>query len=332
MSFPINVYLLAMAASCAATLLAVPAWRWWCLRTGLVDDPGRRKIHHQPVPLAGGLAVMTGLAVPVLAGWLALLLRGRGAGITGGGAAYSAFLLRYGFEHRAGELAGLLAGAVGVLLIGWLDDKHELRAGPKFAGQFLAAWVVAASGVRITLFVPSPWFHYAITILWIVTLINAFNFLDNMNGLCGGLGAIAAWCFALRAAASGQYLVALIAFLAAGALAGFLPWNFPRGRVFLGDAGSHLIGYLMAVLAILPHFYTARHPHRSLVLIPLAVLAVPLGDLVWVVGIRWKAGKPFYVGDTNHLSHRLVRRGLSQTTAVLLIWLLAAICGLACLA
>ncbi len=226
------------------------------------------------------------------------------------------------------ELAGIFLGAFGMLWVGWLDDKHELNPRAKFACQFLVAALVAASGARITLFVPSVVFSYALTILWILTVINAFNFMDNMNGLCAGLGAIGACHFALIAAADGQYLVALIAFLTFGALLGFLPYNFPRARAFLGDAGSHLIGYLLAVLAILPHFYSMRHPQRWAVLKPLLVLALPLADLVWVVLLRWRLGQPFYQGDTNHLSHRLVRRGLSRTQAVMLIWLVAAVLAL----
>src|SRR5436189_4072500 len=132
-----------------------------------------------------------------------------------------------------------------MLLVGLLDDKHELRPAMKFTGQFLIALLVAASGVRITLFVPSAIFSYAVTVLWILTVINAFNFMDNMNGLCAGLGAIAALCFAALAAAAGQYLVALIALVVTGALLGFIPYNFPRADAFLGDAGSHLIGYLL---------------------------------------------------------------------------------------
>jgi UDP-GlcNAc:undecaprenyl-phosphate GlcNAc-1-phosphate transferase len=117
-----------------------------------------------------------------------------------------------------------------------------------------------------------------------------------------------------------------------GALLGFLPHNFPHARAFLGDAGSHLVGYLLAVLAILPHFYTVQRPRQLAVLIPLLVLAVPLGDLVWVVVLRWRRGQPFYQGDTNHLSHRLARRGLTRTQTVLLIWVLAAALGaVACL-
>jgi UDP-GlcNAc:undecaprenyl-phosphate/decaprenyl-phosphate GlcNAc-1-phosphate transferase len=220
-------------------------------------------------------------------------------------------------------LAGIFFGAFGILLVGWLDDKHELRPSAKFAGQFLIAALVAASGARITLFVPNLLFSYAITILWMLTVINAFNFMDNMNGLCAGLGAIGAYHFAIIAAENNQYLVALIAFLTFGALLGFLPYNFPRARAFLGDAGSHLVGYLLAVLAILPHFYTARHPRRWAVLIPLLVLAIPLADLVWVVLLRLSIGQPFYQGDTNHLSHRLVRHGLTRWQAVVVIWIAA---------
>jgi UDP-GlcNAc:undecaprenyl-phosphate/decaprenyl-phosphate GlcNAc-1-phosphate transferase len=153
-------------------------------------------------------------------------------------------------------------------------------------------------------------------VLWILTLINALNFMDNMNGLCGGLGLIGAWFLGMSAAIHGQYLVASLAALSAGALLGFLPYNFPKASVFLGDAGSHLVGYLLAVLAILPSFHTPDHPNTLAVLVPLLILAVPLGDLFWI-------------GDNNHLSHRLVRRGLSKPTAVLVIWLLAGLAGIA---
>ena len=344
MSFPFSVYLLAAVSACVTVLIALPLWRKWCLRTGLVDEPGQRKIHDQPIPLAGGLAVMTGLVVPTLlaclvlwwqkaggSAWEGRLISSPTAHATGRLALLDpeyAFLLQYGLGRRAIELAGIFLGAFGILLVGWLDDKHELHPRAKFAGQFLVAAVVAASGARITLFVPNVVFSYAVTILWILTLINAFNFMDNMNGLCAGLGAIAAYHFAVIAAADNQYLVGLIAFLTFGALLGFLPYNFPRARAFLGDAGSHLVGYLLAVLAILPHFYTVRHPHRWAVLIPILILAIPLADLVWVVLLRWRIGQPFYQGDTNHLSHRLVRRGLTRPQAVVIIWAAAEVLGL----
>ncbi len=339
-TFPLNVYLLAVLGACATTLLAVPLWMKWCRRTGLVDEPGGRKIHDRPIPLAGGPGVMTGLLAPTLCAvglfWWQDTHRPQTSSLNSSSApgaishhskpfASSASFLEYGLHRRAGELAGIFLGAAGMLAVGWLDDKRELRPGVKFAGQLMVATLVAICGVRITLFVPSEVFHYGITLLWILTVINAFNFMDNMNGLCAGLAAIGAWCFASVAAAGGQYLVALIAFLTFGALLGFLPYNFPRARAFLGDGGSHLVGYLLAVLAILPHFYTPRHPYHSAVLIPLFALALPLLDLARVVIVRWRIGQPFYQGDTNHLSHLLVRSGLTRTRAVLLIWLAAAL-------
>lgn len=321
MRFPFNVYLLAFASAALTTFLAVPVWRAWCVRIGLVDDPGHRKIHSAPVPLAGGLAVLTGLLAPVLAA--AVVIQ------TGWFEDWVGTALDYGWRRRAGQLGAILAGAVGMVALGWMDDKYELGAAVKFGGQVAIAGLVAAAGVRITLFVANPLFSYAITILWILTVTNALNFMDNMNGLAGGLGAIGAWSFGWSAAVHGQYLVAAVAFLACGALLGFLPYNFPKATVFLGDSGSHLVGYLLAVLAILPHFYSAKNPDALAVLSPLIILAVPLGDLVSVVIIRWRLGKPVYVGDNNHLSHQLTRRGLSRARAVMLIWLLAGLAGAA---
>lgn len=319
MNFPFNFFAAAFLGAFATSLLALPLWRKWCLRTNLVDDPGQRKIHSASIPLAGGFAVLTGILLPLIVGAVLLEL-----GIV---KIFAAGLIVHGIDRRAVELAVLALGAGAITILGWLDDKHELKALPKFVGQILIAIAVAAACKRITLFVPSEIFSYAVTILWLLTVINAFNFMDNMNGLCAGLGAIGAFIFALIAAANGEYLVAITGFLMCGALVGFLPWNFPNARAFLGDAGSHLTGYLLAVMAILPHFYTKQNPHPLAVLAPLFVLAIPLIDLAQVVITRTLNRKPFWIGDTNHLSHRLVRAGLSRTHAVVIIWLIAAIVG-----
>ncbi len=319
LTFPFTVYLPVFVGAFLLSALSLPLWRRWALRLDLVDDPGHRKIHDTPIPLAGGWAVLTGFLLPLAVGALALRL-----GLLD---AASAQPLSHGFSRRIGQVVVLAAGAVGMLLIGWLDDRHELRPAAKFAGQLLIATGVALAGVRITLFVPSLWFSYIVTVFWILALVNAFNFTDNMNGLCAGLAAIATWYFALLAARDGQYLVALLALSACGALAGFLPWNFPRARAFLGDAGSHLAGYLVAVLAILPHFFTPEAGRVRAVFAPLLILAVPLVDMGQVVLGRWRRGQPFYVGDTQHLSHLLARRSGSRTGAVLWLWAAAAVLG-----
>jgi UDP-GlcNAc:undecaprenyl-phosphate GlcNAc-1-phosphate transferase len=319
--FPLHAYLLAFTGAFLATLIATPLWRVLCQRRGWVDDPGHRKIHHTPVALAGGPAVFTGMVLVLLAGLVAV--HGNWLGPD------AVDKLSYGLGRRAVQLTAIFAGAAGMLALGAWDDLRELRPSVKLAGQLLIALLVAAAGVRVTLFVPSVVFSYAITVLWILTVTNALNFNDNMNGLCGGLGMIAALVFGLLAARNGQYLVASLAFLTAGALLGFLPYNFPRASVFLGDSGSHLVGFLLAVLAILPHFYSSKlaHPSRVAVLYPLFVLAVPLLDLASVVWIRTRAGKPFWIGDTQHFSHRLVRAGHSRPVAVLILWSAAAAGG-----
>ena len=184
MTFPFAAYLAALASACVTTLATLPLWRKWCLRIGLVDDPGHRKIHDAPVPLAGGLAVLTGLLVPLAAAVVWLQFNFVDSANTEA--------LLYGLNKRKLQLAAIALGAIGMTILGVLDDKHELRPFYKFTGQLLIAALVAAAGVRITLFVPSLLFSYGVTILWLLTVINAFNFMDNMNSLCAGLGTIGA--------------------------------------------------------------------------------------------------------------------------------------------
>lgn len=304
-----DIYWIGTGLSLLFTAITLPLWRRVCGRIGLVDDPGARKLHATPVPLAGGLAVLTGCLVAAAAVFT--------------GSASLRELIR---EHLRMWLA-VCGGALLMTLVGVMDDRHVLRPGPKFALQLLVALAIAATGLRITLFVANPVFQYAITAFWFLAVINAFNFMDNMNGLCAGLGAIAAGTFALAANRHAQHAEVMFSLLIAGALLGFLPFNYPRGRVFLGDAGSHLVGYCMAVGAILPSFHTAEDPRPLAVLIPLLVLAIPLLDMARMVVVRTRAGKPFYVGDTNHLSHRFVQLGLTPSQAVALIWALAALCS-----
>jgi UDP-GlcNAc:undecaprenyl-phosphate GlcNAc-1-phosphate transferase len=317
--FPIALYVAPLAAGALVSWLALPPWRRWCLRTGLVDHPGHRKIHAAPVPLAGGLAVLTGLLVPLAVAALLFALWPSGHQI--------ATALAQGMSERAVQVGAIAAGAIGITLLGMLDDRRPMSAKKKFSGQVAIALLIAAADVRVRVFLPGEALGIAVTALWLVTVINAFNFMDNMNGLCTGLGAISAALFGLLAAQAGQYLVAAFAFLMCGALLGFLPYNFPEARAFLGDAGSHLVGFMLAVMAILPHFHRPEQTSRLAVLAPLLVLAVPLADMAWVVVLRLSMGKPFYLGDTNHLSHRLVRRGLSRRGAVLCIWVAAALGG-----
>ena len=284
-----------------------------------MDAPGYRKIHDSPVPLAGGLAVITGLAIPILFVFLCACLGSIPESI--------AHIVSYGLSNRGWQLAAILVGSIAMLALGMLDDSRDLLPKWKLLGQVIIALAVAASGIRVTMFVDSDIFSYAITVLWILTVTNSVNFQDNMNGLCPGLGIIGGWFFAWHAGLEGQYLVATLAFLFSGALFGFLPFNFPKGRVFLGDGGSHVVGFVLSVLAVLPDFYSDDTPYKWLIITPLLILFIPLTDLISVIVIRCRLGQPIWVGDNNHFSHRLVRSGHPKIRAVLLLLLISAVIG-----
>jgi UDP-GlcNAc:undecaprenyl-phosphate GlcNAc-1-phosphate transferase len=182
--------------------------------------------------------------------------------------------------------------------------------------------------MRVTLFIENALVSFLVTVLWIVTITNAMNFLDNMDGLCAGVGFVCALLFGFMAGVQDQYFVCVLSLALAGALLGFLPFNFKPASIFLGDGGSHFVGYLLAVLPILGTFYHEGTPTLLPVLIPLLVLAVPLFDLMMVMWIRLRKGQPVHVGDANHISHRLVRLGLPQSWAVTLIYLITLTLGL----
>ena len=235
------------------------------------------------------------------------------------------------------ECLKILVSGVAMFCLGMWDDLRPIGAKKKLAGQMLIASAAYFSGISIHL-ATVPFTHqsldlglwaWPLTVLWLVAMMNALNFMDNMNGLCSGVGAICALIFGGIALAHGQPLAATLAAATAGALLGFLPWNFPRAGIFLGDSGSHLTGFLLGALALMPHYYLLRDPSPTLlpVLIPVIVLALPLFDLVAVMWQRWRQGVPVYIGDTNHISHRFVRLGLSPVAAVIVLYMLTAVLG-----
>jgi UDP-GlcNAc:undecaprenyl-phosphate GlcNAc-1-phosphate transferase len=281
-------------------------------RLRVLDHPTGYKSHGHATPLLGGLGVVAGTL----------------AGVAG-------FLPR----ESSSELAGILAlgiGALVILLAGLLDDVNGLSPQRKFAWQVSAAAAaglcLALLGVRLDLFLPWPPLPIlALTVLWVIAITNALNFLDNMDGLCAGLGAIAACSLAVVNLRSGEYAVALAAASLSGACLGFLPHNWPRARVFLGDTGAMFIGFTLAGLSVMGVYTRGARVPMFAVLTPLFVLAVPVLDAVLVVVLRLRAGHPPWIGDRRHLSHRLVRRGLRPPRAVVALWLAGTASGLAAL-
>ncbi len=302
--------LVAVALTAAVVTAAVtPLAAWAARRLRVLDYPAGYKAHARPMPLLGGGAVAAGALV---------------------GSCWALSSSQDGFTPALGALA---LGASVILLAGLLDDVRALSPVAKFLWQLGAtvaagSWV-AAFGGRLELFLPiSALSAIALTVLWVVAITNAINFLDNMNGLCAGLGAVAAGWLAAIAWRAGESSVALVAAALCGACVGFLPYNYPRARIFLGDAGSMFVGFALAVLAVMGVYARSAPTPVLAVLAPVCVLALPLLDLFLVSALRLRIAQPPWRGDRRHVSHRLVRRGLRPERAVLLLWGVALASGL----
>lgn len=324
--------------------------RSWGPKWGLVDRPGPRKVHDRPMPTSGGLAIWLGIILPFavlqLLLWLTFDARPAHGLVTPewvAGVVPRRLLPEEVVRHlpgvwaQSGRLWTVLGGATVVMLLGLADDRWKLPWWLRLMAEFVLAVATVAAGYRLTLFIDLPVLTWVLSVLWIVALINAFNMIDNMDGLSAGVGAIA--CTVLAAVmlltpkpVSGepQLFVAAFFLVTLGALLGFLWHNRPPARLFMGDAGSYLIGYLLAVISMTATF-AGEHTPRHAVLAPLCALAVPIYDLVTVIAIRVRAGASPFVGDTRHFSHRLVELGMTKAQAVLTIYLMAATCGLGAL-
>ncbi len=292
-------YLLMAASALVLAVGGTPLIRQLAMRLGVLDQPSARKIHAQPVPLLGGAAI-----------YVAFILA----------------LLFLGDRRYINEVVGIFVGASLVSLLGVVDDRWGMGAYAKLAGQLVAAGILIFSGVQVNMF--GNWLDIAITLFWVVGITNAFNLLDNMDGLSGGIAMIAATFFTLLAAMSDQYLVGALAAALAGACAGFLIYNWNPAHIFMGDTGSLFLGFLLAAVAI-----KLRFPSNSVTvtwMIPVLVLAVPILDTSLVFFSRLRRGKnPLTTAGKDHLSHRLAHMTGSRREAVLICYLIGGATGLA---
>ena len=300
--------------------LGTPLVKRLAVAWGFLDKPRKDRHHRKAVPLLGGSAILAAILLPSLLvlslamvwsasqppSWVPADLR---AHIDGAAA-------------RAPMALGILAGAVVLHLAGLIDDRRALPAWVKLLVQLLVAGgVVLVCRIRLLEMFGEPVSTIA-TIVWIVLIINAFNLLDNIDGLAAGVAAICAAALLAAAAASGQLFVGGWLCLLAGAAAGFLVHNFPPAKIFMGDAGSMVLGYFLGVLSVLTTYYEGGVSGRYYgVFVPVVLLAVPLYDTLSVITLRLADRRNPMVGDTQHFSHRLLRRGMSPRRAVLTIYL-----------
>ena len=277
--------------------------------------------------LGGGIAIFLSVCGPILVGTALLAAVARDPA--------PEWLPEFVRNHLGGiasklpTVLAIMAGAIVLHVVGLIDDRRALGPWVKLVIQIAVALFIAGPvGIRAVEALPAP-MSVIITMFWIVLITNAFNFLDNMDGLSGGVAALAAIIFAVAAMRTGQVFVPVMAWVLAGGILGFLVFNFSPASIFMGDAGSLVIGYLLSVLTVLVTFYDPRQDLTPFgVLVPLVVLAVPLYDVVSVVIHRFRLGISPFRGDRRHFSHRLVRRGMSPRAAVLTIYLATAATGL----
>ena len=289
-----------MAAS--ALIIAIggtPLVRYAALQLGILDQPSARKIHRAPVPLMGGAAIYV---------------------------AFIAALTLWGERSYVNEVVGIFVGATLVSLVGALDDSRGVGSYFKLLFQVVAACILVFSGVQVRLF--DGFLDIILTLLWVVGVTNAFNLLDNMDGLSSGVATISAAFFTLLAAMSDQYLVGTLAAALCGACIGFLVYNWNPARVFMGDTGSLFLGFLLAAVGIKLRF--PANTASITWMIPILVLALPVFDTSLVFISRLRRGKnPLTSAGKDHVSHRLALRTGSQREAVLLCYLITGGTGLA---
>jgi UDP-GlcNAc:undecaprenyl-phosphate GlcNAc-1-phosphate transferase len=299
-------YLVALAFALA--LFGVPVVRelarWW----GVLDAPAARKVHVVATPLLGGAAVYGAFAAVVL----------------------------FNFTFSL-QLKGVALGATIIVVVGIVDDIFDIPARLKLGAQLAAGAVAMSYGVMLDTvplaFPASAWLNAVLTLLWLLTVTNAVQFLDGMDGLAAGLGAIAALFFSLAALQTNQPYLTFLAAPLVGACLGFLPYNFRFGRpatIFLGDAGASFIGFTLAGLAVMGDW--AENDLVGL-LTPVLILAVPLFDIAFVGTVRVVTGKVHSFGEwlaytgKDHIHHRFEALGLTRTETVLLIFFIAATLG-----
>lgn len=263
---------------------------------GAMDEPDPRKIHDDPVPRLGGIAIFFGFIIPALM-----------------------------FLELSQQMKGVLIGASVITMFGAVDDLRGTSPLVKFSGQFAAAAILVAYGVRIDYFsLPyfgvielDLWLAVPLTVLWVVTLINIFNFIDGMDGLAAGVCTIAAVTFSIIALSLGRPGAAILAAILAGTTLGFLRHNFFPASIFMGDSGSMLLGFVLATITV--HGVLKSVAAVTLV-IPLLIMGVPMFDLSLTILRRVKNRQSIFQPDRGHLHHRLFNIGFSQRKAVLVLY------------
>jgi UDP-GlcNAc:undecaprenyl-phosphate/decaprenyl-phosphate GlcNAc-1-phosphate transferase len=286
-----------LAAGFLAAYGLTPVTRQLALSWGVVDQPSQRKIHREPIPLLGGLAILAAVLVAVML---------------------------FSPEDFIREFGGVLAGCLWLAFVGYVDDRNGMNPRVKFSAQILAGVILMVTGIQIQLFQQNA-FNYFLTLFWVVGIVNAMNLMDNMDGLAAGITAIAAGTFFILAASQELFLVASLGAALCGATLGFLRYNFNPATTFMGDTGSLVIGFLLAVLGIKLDFQSQSNVVTWA--IPVLVLGIPIFDTSLVTFTRLREKRSPWQGGKDHTSHRIVGMGYSHRRTVVIMYGVAVFLG-----
>jgi len=291
------------------------------LRSGFTSHPSADRYNQTPVPLGGGIAIFTTLAFFIVSAIAVVLLLAVPGRLDWLGESVTVHI--EGFLSKISQLIIVLICTGVLFATGLVDDKKHLSPFLKLAVQFaVAITAVVFADIRVEFFIESKIITSVLSAFWIVLLINVFNFLDNMDGASAGIAAITSSVLFVAATQSGQVFIGGLTLVFIGALLGFLVFNFPPAKIFMGDAGSLVVGFFIALITLRTTYYHQAGTGRwYAVFMPLIVMAVPLYDFISVTILRITQGKSPFVGDTQHFSHRLKRHGLTDTQTVLTLYL-----------
>jgi len=305
----------------ASTVLVFPV-RALARRFDILDRPGPRKCHLAPVARTGGLAVLIALLAIVWGSlWLLPYLRSSVVSSY----LYTSLTEIANYPVITRKLWALLCGGLLVAGVGLLDDIKGVGFPPryKFAGQIAAALVLLPAGIYMDLLNCNHYVSMLVSVVWIVGITNAFNLLDNMDGLASGIALICSFIFLVLVMVKGEFFIALLLSAVIGATLGFFQFNIRGGWIFLGDSGSLLLGYLLGAVSLMATYVDPRDTSLFPVLAPLIILGLPLFDTFSVIVITLRKKRPVFQGDEMQLSHRLVRMGMTMRQAVYFSYLMA---------
>ncbi|MBU1864324.1 MAG: undecaprenyl/decaprenyl-phosphate alpha-N-acetylglucosaminyl 1-phosphate transferase [Candidatus Omnitrophica bacterium] len=322
------LYIYAFTVSFALSLLLVPFFRWVAIRQKILAYPHEARLHSEPIPLLGGVGLVLSFYITIVVHYVIVICFPHSlANIIPG----ELLPFLHGILKTAIQLSVVLLCGIIIFFLGLLDDLKTIGPKRKIFFQILIGIILYYHNIRITLFFGDGIMSLCLTIFWIVAITNAFNLLDNIDGLSSGIAIIASIILLILCIQGQQLLVSLLLTILIGSLLGFLRYNYPPAKIFMGDAGSLFIGYILSVLTIMSTFYYDTSLSVIPFISPLLIFAVPIYDTLSVVIIRMRNNKSIFTGDKNHFSHRLLRLGMSTKETILVIYLVSLCLGISAL-